>query len=136
MAPGDYLQMAQAYCEAAEALALARQAHEAPLYMLSAHAIELALKSVLLSQGDDVEALMAFGHSLDACRQRAVRHGFGAAAAPSIAAGVQAVAMAHHAQAFRYPQALDWEPPPVEDLVTIARRVVLAAQNYLAERAA
>lgn len=136
MPPNLYLDMAESYCEAARRMLPADPLTRAPFYMVTAHAIELALKAVLLAQGDDMEAIIAFGHSLAGCRARAVRHGFTGAASPGIAEPIDLVSPGHQAQAFRYPQFPNWETPPAEDLLSAATRLTLSARNYLAERTA
>jgi HEPN domain-containing protein len=67
---------AASYLQAADFVADGRPklAHSAPIYFLSAHAVELAFKAFLRSQGSTMGQLKEYGHRLaslmDACRAK------------------------------------------------------------------
>ena len=122
-----YLLMAEAYGAAgANVLAAGGDQTQAPFYMLVAHTIELALKSLLLAHGDDAELMILMGHNLDSCLRRVMRLDV-IQGASDIEAVVEALTMPHSAQSFRYPGfALRDLPEPGEALAAALKITEIA----------
>jgi hypothetical protein len=120
----DHLAMARTYWDAAQRLCGdGKLEGDAPFYLLACHAIELALKATLVRSGVVEQDLMVIGHNLDVCLRYAVRRGF----PPLSQRGEKAFAKlseAHRAQAFRYPQQIEWSRPSVEEVSGLARRIL------------
>lgn len=120
-----FLHQAQAYADAAAALALGGVAPSlhAPYFMLVAHSAELALKAVIAGGDADDDDLIRLGHDLPLCLRCANAEGLGVDPAEGPIAGVLGeLAMPHLAQTLRYPAYLAWplpEPAAALDALTV-----------------
>ncbi len=111
-----HLALARAYAEAARRVLAAGidGTDRLPFFALAAHALELALKAILIRAGWDEERLMMIGHDLDRCHAAATKSD---AALAGVAGVVAALACPHASQCFRYPQALPRDlPDPAQTL--------------------
>lgn len=128
-----YLLMAEAYGAAADSvLAVGEEKTQAPFYMLVAHAIELALKSLLLAHGDDAELMILMGHNLDSCLRRAVRLGL-VHDVSDIEAVVESLAEPHAAQSFRYPGFALRDLPKPDDALAASFQITQVARARMGD---
>ena len=111
--PRRYLDLARAYAEVAGRLDDGQRPGEttAPLYMLVAHGLELALKAAIARGDGDDEHLMWLGHDLPLCLRVAAEDGLDLTNGGDIESVVAALAMPHLAQVLRYPAHLSWPLP-------------------------
>lgn len=118
-----HLTMAQDYARAARAVAATGDTGLA-FYHLVAHGLELALKTVLNTDGDNTYFLMLRGHRLASCYRDAVE--LGAVFDPDIEAVVMALDWPHNAQGFRYPSNLSNGELPAPRVAVEALHTVIA----------
>jgi hypothetical protein len=131
-----HLDFALTYTEVARALVATGTTgqHVEPLYMLMAHAMELALKAVVARRRCDNERLILLGHDLRLCLDAATREGLELAPDDPILDVIDALAMPHLAQALRYPAYMSWPLPnpqtvldALDDLLPRVRDRVVAS---------
>lgn len=135
----DYLRMSKDYETAASEL-LKRGAYEGrplPFFMLIAHALELSLKAVLSAAGTDEERLIGIGHDLEGCFRMVRRTGlYPTGASSGVVNLVEALAMPHAFQAFRYPQPFGWTlPEPREAIGALHRHLDIVAEAVAGDAA-
>lgn len=127
--PRRYLDLAESYAEVARVLTAAGDPDRPspPIYMLVAHAMELALKAVIAGGRCDDEGLILLGHDLPLCLRVAINEGLDLERGGDVEAMVEALAMPHLAQALRYPAYMSWPLPDPRDalsaLATLLSRV-------------
>jgi len=99
--PRRYLDLAQSYADVARLLAASGDTRRPspPLFMLVAHAMELALKAVIAGGRCDDEGLILLGHDLPLCLRVATNEGLDLKCGRDVEAMVEALAMPHLAQA-------------------------------------
>lgn len=129
-----YLAFANSYADAAGRVLSTSGLDAAALayFALVAHALELALKAILIADGWDEERLMLMGHNLHRCR-RAVARGpldLGAAISARDHATIDALDYPHAIQCFRYPGLLPRDlPDPAAAHDCLQRVLEVAAQR-------
>lgn len=130
-----HLVLAGAYAEAARG-ALARGIASdvrLPYFALVAHALELALKAILIGAGRDEAELMMMGHDLAHARNAVERSepSFAAAIAPRFVAVVDALTYPHAIQSFRYPQRPPQDLPDPSAALEALDRFLETAEQHL-----
>jgi hypothetical protein len=124
----SYIGDARAYLRAAKTLDSMRdrQSHEAPIYFLLCHAVELLLKAFILAKGGDSKALKRFEirHKLDELHARA--KSLGLVGSDHFSKVVEWLAPFHQTFAFRYSDPAGYTQYPNASDVAVAVEEVMA----------
>jgi len=127
-----YLRLAGEYGRAATHLFDRGGAGQSPnaFFHLVGHSIELALKSVIAAGPCSDEELISLGHDLSFCFLIAKAEGLVFDTAAESEAIFRSLGHGHHAQGFRYPTLLRWEPPDPEAALRTLWAIVDAATGH------